>query len=177
MHFRFALQLGGTWNWYGRSLCQEPNQPLKILGCGRQVELLRDIPEPPQTYATKSDTQLEFGEQSLDLVPFALRASLRGSLRQLSGRLPCRFMPVNEEPPSRSASATLLYGAASTLRLRGLIKVTLCLAVHSAVAQCLALRTAKDIFDLVVLKLVTSEVSMRLVASIDHRDIRLAASL
>jgi hypothetical protein len=32
---------------------------------------------------------------------------------------------VNEEPPSRSASATLLYGAASTLRLRGLIKVTL----------------------------------------------------
>jgi hypothetical protein len=110
MHFRFALQLGGTWNWYGRSLCQEPNQPLKILGCGRQVELLRDIPEPPQTYATKSDTQLEFGEQRLDLVPFALRASLRGSLRQLSGRLPCRFMPVNEEPPSRSASATLLYG-------------------------------------------------------------------
>jgi hypothetical protein len=104
MHFRFALQLGGTWNWHGRSLCQEPNQPLKILGCGRQVELLRDIPEPPQTYATKPDTQLEFGEQSLDLVPFAFRAGIRGSLRQLSGRLPCRFMPVNEEPPSRSAS-------------------------------------------------------------------------
>jgi hypothetical protein len=41
----------------------------------------------------------------------------------------------------------------------------------------LALRTAKDIFDLIVLKLVTSEVSMRLVASIDHRDIRLDASL
>lgn len=109
-------------------MCQEPNQPLKILGCGRQVELLRDIPEPPQTYATKSDTQLEFGEQCLDLVPFAFRAGIRGSLRQLSGRLPCRFMPVNEEPPSRSASATLLYGAASTLRLRGLINVTLCLA-------------------------------------------------
>jgi hypothetical protein len=41
----------------------------------------------------------------------------------------------------------------------------------------LALRTAKDIFDLVVLKLVTSEVPMRLVAAIDHRDIRLDASL
>ena len=72
-------------------------------------------------------------------------------------------MPVNEDPPSRSASATLLYWAASALRLHGLIKVTLCSVVHSTVAQCLALRTAKDIFDLVVLKLVTSEVPMRLV--------------
>src|SRR5215469_7233185 len=121
--------------------------------------------------------QLEFGEQSLDLVPFAFRAGIRGGLRQLPGRLPCRFMPVNEDPPSRSASTTLLYGAASALRLRGLIKVALCLVVHSTVAQCLALRTAKDIFDLVVLKLITSEVPMRLVASIDHRDIRLDASL
>src|SRR5215470_18427354 len=76
-------------------------------------------------------------------------------------------MPVNEDPPSRPARATLRYRAASALRLRGLIKVTLCLVVHSAVAQCLALRTAKDIFDLVVLKLVTREVPMRLVASIE----------
>jgi hypothetical protein len=37
MHSRFARQLGGTWNWHRLSLCQEPNQPLKILGCGRQV--------------------------------------------------------------------------------------------------------------------------------------------
>src|SRR6516162_11014075 len=86
-------------------------------------------------------------------------------------------MPVNEDPPSRSASATFLDWAALALRLRGLINVALCLVVHSTVAQCLALRTAKDIFDLVVLKLVTSEVPMRLVASIDHRDIRLDASL
>jgi hypothetical protein len=111
---------------------------------------------PMQWFATKSDTQLEFGEQSLDLVPFAFRADIGGGLRQLSGCLPCRFLPVNEDPPSRSASAALLYWTASALRLRGLIKVTLCLVVHSAVAQCLALRTAKDLFDLVVLKLVLS---------------------
>ena len=51
------------------------------------------------------------------------------------------------------------------------------LVVHSAVAQCLALRTTKDIFDRVILELVTSEAPMRLVASIDHRDIRLDVSL
>jgi hypothetical protein len=38
--------------------------------------------------------------------------------------------------------------------------------VHSAVAQCLALRATKDIFDRVVLELVTSEAPVRLVASI-----------
>ena len=75
--FPFRFELGGTWDWPGLSLCQEPNQPLKVLGCGRQVKLLRDIPQPPQTYATKSDTQLKFGEQSLDLVPFASRAGIR----------------------------------------------------------------------------------------------------
>ena len=36
-------------------------------------------------------------------------------------------------------------------------KVTWCLVVQSAVAQCLALQTAKDIFDLVVMKLVRRE--------------------
>ncbi|MFZ0332844.1 MAG: hypothetical protein WAL69_01810 [Candidatus Acidiferrales bacterium] len=41
----------------------------------------------------------------------------------------------------------------------------------------MTLRAAKDIFDLVVLKLVTREVPMRLVASIDHWDIRLDTSL
>jgi hypothetical protein len=86
-------------------------------------------------------------------------------------------MPVNEDPPSRSASATLLYRAVSALRLHGLIKVALCFVVHPAVAQGLALRTAKDIFDLVILKLVTREAPMRLVASIDHRNIRLDTSL
>jgi len=86
-------------------------------------------------------------------------------------------MPVNEDPPSRSASATFLYRAASAQRLRDLIKVTLCSVAHSAVAPCLALRTTKDIFDLVVLKLVTREMPMRLVASIDHLDIGLDPSL
>jgi len=56
-------------------------------------------------------------------------------------------------------------------------KVTLCLVVASTVAQCLTLGTTKNIFDLIVLKLVTSEVLMRLVASIDHWDIGLDASL
>jgi hypothetical protein len=79
------------------------------------------------------------------------------------------FMPVNKDPPSRSARATLFYWAASALRLRGLIKVTLCLVIHSTVAQCLAARTAKEICDLVVLKLVTREEPMRLVASIIKR--------
>src|SRR5215469_15885078 len=121
--------------------------------------------------------QLEFGEQSLDLVPFAFRAGIGGGLRQLPGRLPCRFMPVNEDPPSRSASTTLLYWAASALRLRGLIKVALCLVVHSAVAQCLALRTAKNILGRVILELITSKTPTRLVASINHRNIWLDASL
>jgi hypothetical protein len=48
---------------------------------------------------------------------------------------------------------------------------------HSAVAPCLALWTTKDIFDLVVLKLVTREMPMRMVASIDHLDIGLDPSL
>ena len=98
-------------------------------------------------------------------------------MRQLSGGLPCRFMPVNEDPPSRSASTTLLYWTASALRLSGLIEVTLCLAVHSAVAQCLALRTTKDILDRVILELITSKTPMRLVASINHRNVGLDASL
>ena len=40
------------------------------------------------------------------------------------------------------------------------IKVTWCLVFQSAVAQCLALQTAKDIFDLVVTKLVMRGVSI-----------------
>jgi hypothetical protein len=39
-------------------------------------------------------------------------------------------------------------------------KVTWCLVVQSAVAQCLALWKAKDIFDLVVTKLVMRGVSI-----------------
>ena len=39
-------------------------------------------------------------------------------------------------------------------------EVTWCLVVQSAVAQCLALWTAKDIFDLVVTKLVMRGVSI-----------------
>jgi len=124
------------------------------LSRGCQVELLGDIPEPSQTDAAQSHTQLEFGEQSFDLVPFTFRAGIRGGLRQLSGRLPRRFMPVNEEPPSRSARATFLYWAASALRCSGLIEVPLCLMVHSAVTQRLALRATKDIFDRVILELV-----------------------
>jgi hypothetical protein len=36
------------------------------LGRGRQVELLGDVPKPPQTGATQSHAQLEFGERDPD---------------------------------------------------------------------------------------------------------------
>jgi hypothetical protein len=40
-------------------------------------------------------------------------------------------------------------------------------------AQRLALRTAKDILDRIILELVASEAPMRLVTPVDHRDVRL----
>jgi hypothetical protein len=46
-----------------------------------------------------------------------------------------------------------------------------------AKSQRLPLRTKKDILDRVILELITSEVPMCLVASINYRDVRLDASL
>ena len=142
-----------------------------------QVELLGDIPEPSQAHPAQPHTQFEFGEQSLDLVPFPFRASIRWGLRQLPRHLPGRFMPVHEELPKRCWGTLLLHRATATLRLGRPINVPLVLPGHPVIAQRLTLRTTGDILDWVILELVARVAPMRLVASIDHRNVRLDVPL
>jgi hypothetical protein len=53
-------------------LIEVTHQPLQILGGGREVELLRHVPQSSQSHSAKFYLLFELGEQSLDLVTSSL---------------------------------------------------------------------------------------------------------
>ena len=58
---------GGAQGRPWRPLSEELHQPFEVLGCGRQEELFRHVPQPAQPHPAQAQALLELGEQGFDL--------------------------------------------------------------------------------------------------------------
>ena len=83
------------------------------------------------------------------------------------------FMPVNDKIAKGSGRAALFLRTASALHGRGGIDVALSSTSHAAVAQRFLFRAIVNVFRRCISKLVTGEMSMRLMATIDDRNVGL----
>src|SRR5262249_41623404 len=153
----------------------ERPQPFQILRGGRQVKLLRRVPEPSQPDPAQSEPLLEFGKQSLDLVALSLRTRVGWRASEGAHGLARRLLPVHEQSADDPGGTALLLRTPTTLLRRGAVDVAVCGRVRSTIPERLALGTIVRVLLRRIAKLVPGEPLARLMAPINQRDVRLDA--
>src|SRR5262252_1602182 len=153
----------------------ELRQPFQVLSGGRQLKLLRHVPEPSQPEPAQSEPLLKLGKQGLDLVAVALRARIGRRAGQGTDRLARGLLPMHEESPNVARGAALFLGTSATLCRRGAVDVALRGRVRAAIPKRLALGTVVRVLARRIAKLVPGEPLACLVAPINYRDMRLDA--
>src|SRR6266853_1338793 len=148
----------------------------QILRRGRQVELLRDVPEPAQPDPSQPEPLFEFSKQRFDLIAVSLRTLVGRRPRERADRYAHRLLAVHEEFPKGARRAALFLGTAAALPRRGAVDVAVRGRMGSAIAQRLARRTIIGVLLRRIAKLLSREPPPSLVAAINDRDVGLHAA-
>src|ERR1700687_5156253 len=116
---------------------------------------------------------LEFSKQSFDFVASPPRTLVSWRSGQGADGLPDGFLFVHKQSAIGPRGATFLLRAARALRFRGAIEVALTLAPASVKREHLSLWAIVGILGGFVMKLVACEAPLRLMTTVDNRDVRL----
>jgi len=171
--FVFGSRSGRAQDSRGLPARDELHQPFQILRGGRQVKLLRRVPEPSQPHPAQSEPLLELGKQGLDLVALSLRTGVGWRASEGAHGLARRLLPVHEQSADDPGGAALFLRTPATLLRRGAVDVAVCGRMRSTIPERLALGTIVRVLLRRIAKLVPSEPLARLMAPINQRDVRL----
>src|ERR1700733_9805794 len=118
-------------------------------------------------------TLLEFGKEGFDLIAGSSRTFIGWRSGQRARRLPSGFLPVHEQPAIGPGGAAFFLRTTLALGRRRAIRVALAIPTLVAIAQWLSFRTVLNVLRRLIAELIASEVSARLMTTVNDRNVRL----